>query len=173
MKPTLARPPRSVPLEPKPDASCAICHTDGARFFLEGADRLFGHVPGRFRLYRCSACGCVFQHPMPESSEIPEFYPEGYWWEEMRGQAAGMGSLLGRLEKAYREFVAMDHVRFLERCARRGPAGGRELLDVGCGEGRSYTSRAGEALWRTGSMLRHRRHLWPRNNTTWMFARGT
>jgi len=134
LKPILARPARTLP-QAKPEASCAICHTDGARFFLEGADRLFGHVPGRFRLYRCSACGCIFQHPMPESSEIPAFYPVGYWWEEGRGQAAGLGGIVARLEKAYREFVAMDHVRFVERCARRGPASGRELLDVGCGGG--------------------------------------
>ena len=46
----------------------------------------------------------------------------------------GLASLVNRLERAYREFVVRDHVRFLLRCARRC-SGGRSLLDIGCGSG--------------------------------------
>jgi len=43
--------------------------------------------------------------------------------------------LFRKLEKAYREFVVADHVRFLDFCARENAAGGKLLLDVGCGSG--------------------------------------
>jgi SAM-dependent methyltransferase len=45
-----------------------------------------------------------------------------------------MSRSLLRLERAYREFVALDHVRFLRACVPPS-AGKARLLDIGCGSG--------------------------------------
>jgi SAM-dependent methyltransferase len=52
--------------------------------------------------------------------------------------------LFRKLEKAHREFVIADHVRFLEFCAGKSGTNGKHLLDIGCGSGaflRSAQSR--------------------------------
>ena len=117
------------------EPACPICSFGGAAFFARGFDRLFGLARGSFRLFQCTSCGCVFQHPAPDEATIAGFYPDSYWWEEQRQGESLVESALRRLERRYREFVAMDHVRFLLRCARQARSSGRMLLDVGCGSG--------------------------------------
>ena len=112
--------------------ACPICGTSGTVRFAVASDRLFGIAPGTFRLHRCPSCGCIFQHPLPEPAAIASFYPQKYWWAE--NERSKLFVALGRMERAYREFVALDHVRFLERCAAEGSTG-RTLLDIGCGSG--------------------------------------
>lgn len=118
-----------------PAASCPICSTNETEFFVVGQDRLFCAVPDRFTLRRCGACGCIFQDPIPAQDKISSFYPKDYWWAPANRESSAVSRRLKSLETAYREFVAMDHVRFLERCAGRSGAGGRTLLDIGCGSG--------------------------------------
>ena len=118
--------------ETDPPASCPVCHSIRISFFARGRDRLFGLVPGPFRLLECRSCACVFQSPAPDAAAIPRFYPDAYWWSDAT-PAAGLARLLHRLERSYREFVTMGHVRFVRQCP---PAGGRRsLLDIGCGSG--------------------------------------
>ncbi len=114
------------------EPACPVCGAGGAADFAVGRDRLFGLAEGSFRLCRCRSCGCIFQHPLPEPSAIPSFYPDQYWWRQ--SPQSGSSKLIGRLERAYREFVALDHVRFLQRCAARAGSG-KTLLDIGCGSG--------------------------------------
>jgi len=114
---------------------CPICHASELSECPPGRDRLFGLATGVFALLRCRSCGSVFQNPIPENSALTKFYPQKYWWSEAAAQLSGCERLLGKLEKTYREFVTKDHVRFLEDCARRKPAGERLLLDIGCGNG--------------------------------------
>ncbi len=111
--------------------ACPVCRSTATDWFADARDRLFGLAQGRFRLYRCSFCECVFQHPLPDALAIASFYPEEYWWASDSSDARP--ARLMRLERAYREFVASDHVRFLEQCAAGTP--GRSLLDIGCGNG--------------------------------------
>jgi 2-polyprenyl-3-methyl-5-hydroxy-6-metoxy-1,4-benzoquinol methylase len=92
-------------------------------------------APGSFLLYRCRYCRCIFQHPLPHTSAIRGFYPDSYWWAEEANPRGAIANLIGRLERTYREFVAADHARFLERCARGTKPGERDLLDLGCGSG--------------------------------------
>jgi SAM-dependent methyltransferase len=124
---------------PQPGASqapvCPICSTAETEFFAVGQDRLFRAVPDSFNLRRCRACRCIFQDPIPTQDEIRSFYPEDYWWTPAHRQSSAISRSLKYLETAYREFVALDHVRFLERCARRSGAGEKLLLDIGCGSG--------------------------------------
>ncbi len=128
-------PSTDLPSHADDGISCPVCLHGNATSFASARDRLFGLAPGVFRLYRCSWCLSVFQHPMPGGSEIRGFYPGNYWWEEeQRGEGRGK-RFVARLERAYREFVTLDHVRYLLTCARRSPGSGRLLLDVGCGSG--------------------------------------
>jgi SAM-dependent methyltransferase len=69
---------------------------------------------------------------MPCAATLGSYYPDGYWWSPRR--RSGAAGLLSRLERAYREMVARDHVRFLRRCAT-ATAGRPTLLDIGCGSG--------------------------------------
>ena len=121
--------------KPAGSATCPVCHEPEATAGSLGKDRLFGLAPGVFPLFRCASCGCVFQHPLPEGSALAKFYPEEFWWSDKQESGSRVDRLLRRLEKAYRERVVADHVRFLDRCAREKPAGGMRLLDIGCGSG--------------------------------------
>jgi len=115
---------------PDCDPSCPICKAPRSPLFALTPDRLFGIAAGTFRLYRCASCGCIFQSPFPDPDTLASWYPRPYWWTESRG--SGLAGFLGRLERGYRQFVVMDHVRLLERYAS---GAGRTLLDVGCSSG--------------------------------------
>ncbi len=114
------------------DAACPICGTARVWWFATASDRLFGLAAGSVRLYRCLSCACIFQHPLPDPAAISSFYPAEYWWAVDRRSKLTLA--LGRMESAYREFVARDHVRFLQRCSPLQD-NRRELLDIGCGSG--------------------------------------
>ncbi len=116
-------------------AACPACLADGCTVETNGGDRLFRLAPGRYPLFRCRRCRCLFQHPMPAQEALAEFYPEGYWRFAGPSSSRAAGRLLERAEQAWREFANQGHVRFLRRSARRRPAAGRSLLDVGCGSG--------------------------------------
>jgi SAM-dependent methyltransferase len=111
--------------------ACPVCGYGDCLFWARRYDRLFGLVPGTFTLNRCPSCRCISQSPLPAESDIAGFYPETYWWSD----SSARESVIQRLERAYREFVAADHVRFLERCAKGAGPGERVLLDIGCGGG--------------------------------------
>jgi SAM-dependent methyltransferase len=117
------------------DTRCPVCTAPVTQPFAVAHDRFFQAVEGYFELRRCPACGCIFQNPLPSEDQISGFYPKTYWgWRADRPPSAVLGALR-RMETAYREFVAMDHVRFLRRCAFGSGARGRLLLDIGCGNG--------------------------------------
>ena len=114
-------------------AECPVCHSRQLSFFGRGRDRLFGLTPGTFLLLECRSCGCVCQSPVPDPSAISGFYPDEYWWSDVTPSRDGLATLLHGMERAYREFVTLDHVRFV----RQGivARGGCALLDIGCGSG--------------------------------------
>lgn len=114
---------------------CPICRAPDAVFHSEGWDRLFGLAKGKFPLFRCCSCGCVFQHPLPGPSALASFYPREYWWTGKPRTRSLIARLFTAMEKRYRELVTRDHVRFLDLCARKYPGSGRLLLDIGCGNG--------------------------------------
>ncbi len=129
MTPTMEEHPSGSPVS---DAVCPICGSGGVWWFATASDRLFGLVPGHFRLYRCLSCACIFQHPLPDPAAIYSFYPPEYWWQE--DPRSKLSLALSRMESTYREFVAGDHVRFLQRYLPLED-NRRTLLDIGCGSG--------------------------------------
>ena len=127
--------PASISITPSIPEACPICRASEIVSCPPGRDRLFGRAKGLFALFRCQACGCVFQHPFPDSSALAEFYPQEYWWSESPSQENRWARLFHRLEKAYREFVTRDHVRFLNQCVSGRSGSEKLLLDIGCGNG--------------------------------------
>ena len=122
-------------LEMSASRSCPVCASQAISHFGDGQDRLFGLAEGTFTLLRCNLCKCIFQSPLPDEASIARYYPDSYWWAGEAASDSQIPSLLSRLERIYREFVASDHLRFLESCAKPGGSHGRSLLDIGCGSG--------------------------------------
>jgi rubredoxin len=52
---------------------CPVCHGTGAHDF-SSTDMMFGGDEV-FAYHRCSDCGLVYQHPMPDGERIAAFYP--------------------------------------------------------------------------------------------------
>jgi 2-polyprenyl-3-methyl-5-hydroxy-6-metoxy-1,4-benzoquinol methylase len=130
-----SHPAEPSPNEPVSNSACPICCKPEVVAWFSGKDRLFGLAPGVFSLLRCTFCGCIFQQPLPDEASLATFYPQKYWWSEAYGQGSGPARLFRNLEKAYRELVVADHVRFLDDCSREKVPGGKRLLDIGCGSG--------------------------------------
>jgi 2-polyprenyl-3-methyl-5-hydroxy-6-metoxy-1,4-benzoquinol methylase len=115
--------------------ACPVCRTSDATACHSVGDRLFGLASGTFNLFRCAFCKCTFLHPLPEESTLAGFYPQEYWWSEKTTSESFFSIFFQKMEKAYREFVIADHVRFLDYCARKNGEGEKRLLDIGCGSG--------------------------------------
>jgi SAM-dependent methyltransferase len=115
--------------------ACPICRAPESVACCSARDRLFGLADGAFNLFRCAICQCIFLHPLPEEAALSGFYPQEYWWSEETSSGSFFSRLFRKLEKAYREFVVADHVRFLDYCAGRNEGGEKRLLDIGCGSG--------------------------------------
>jgi 2-polyprenyl-3-methyl-5-hydroxy-6-metoxy-1,4-benzoquinol methylase len=72
---------------------------------------------------------------MPKDSDLESFYPEAYWWADKKDTHSSMAGILRSVERIYRETVLLDHVCFLQRCARKNAPEEKTLLDIGCGSG--------------------------------------
>jgi 2-polyprenyl-3-methyl-5-hydroxy-6-metoxy-1,4-benzoquinol methylase len=115
--------------------ACPVCRAPDSAACYSVDDRLFGLARGTFELFRCASCHCTFLHPLPDESTLAGCYPQEYWWSEKSASESFFSRLFRKMEKAYREFVVADHARFLDYCARKNGAGGKRLLDIGCGSG--------------------------------------
>jgi len=124
--------------------ACPVCGAD-ASYEFTGSDLLYG-ASGSYDYGRCNHCGAVFQVPMPDAEQIAAFYPDDYEqyqpeertrplknWEkgalravhgyrrlDVPGKYVLAGQLLGRLK--YRDAPPV--------------VGGRQALDIGCGNGK-------------------------------------
>jgi len=107
-------------------STCLVCGSDKFARLFAGADRLYGTTEREFAVVRCGGCGLLRLEPQPTREELPNYYPENYWFAPDRSAAS-------RLEEAYRRLVLRDHVRFVMHAMARAPEG--PLLDVGCGGG--------------------------------------
>lgn len=125
-------------------ANCPLCSAPAEPAF-DAPDRFFAIAKGRYEYFRCGACDCVFQWPLPDPSAISEFYPDRYFW------SPGEKSWLGMLESAYRDFVLRDHVSFFRRCV---PHTGK-VLEIGCGTG-AFLNRLQGYRYSVGGVERSR-----------------
>jgi 2-polyprenyl-3-methyl-5-hydroxy-6-metoxy-1,4-benzoquinol methylase len=98
---------------------CSLCNSRSRTLLLSGPDRWHG-VPGTFTLYRCAACGLIYQTPRPTAESFAAIYPADYIPHSADSRA---------------EYIPHpDTVRACKFINRWQPAG-HTLLDIGCGSG--------------------------------------
>jgi SAM-dependent methyltransferase len=108
-------------------STCLVCGSGQFAKLFEASDRLYHTTQKEFSVVRCGQCGLVRLDPQPPPAELPQYYPDNYWF-------APDASAASRMEEAYRRLVLRDHVQFVEQAMRQTTAQG-PLLDVGCGGG--------------------------------------
>lgn len=106
---------------------CLLCGSQKAIPMFESTDRLYGTTTRQFGVVRCGECGLLRLDPQPAPAELPQYYPDSYWFAPDQSAAS-------RMEERYRRMVLRDHVRFVVQALRGSPARG-PLLDVGSGGG--------------------------------------
>ena len=104
-----------------------LCGHGEARWELTGRDRLYHTTARAFDVVACGGCGLLRLSPRPLEAELPQYYPQQYWF-------SGDRSLAGRLEESFRRLLIRDHARFVQRAYRNAGATG-PMLDAGCGGG--------------------------------------
>lgn len=149
--------------------SCPLCGSDQRTLLYEGLrDRIFFCAPGAWTLHRCDGCSCAYLDPRPTPETISKAYEHYYTHEDeaqgatvslwKRIKHAGKNGYLNRawdtsfspasrmigmlLPPSIKALIDGQMMRHLPR-----PAGGRSLLDVGCGSGH-FLSFAQSAGWR-------------------------
>jgi len=108
-------------------SACLVCGSDRLAHLFHASDRLYHTTKKEFSVVRCAGCGLVRLDPVPSPEELPNYYPDNYWF-------APDATAASRMEEAYRRLVLRDHVQFVEQALRQTRAPG-PLLDVGCGGG--------------------------------------
>ena len=149
--------------------NCPLCGSVQRTILYEGLrDRAFFCAPGSWSLHRCGGCKCVYLDPRPTPESMCRAYEQYYthqiedqkvpgsllkltrraikngylnrkWGTNLSPSSQILGILLPKYLKA---FIDEELMRHLPR-----PAGGRSLLDVGCGSGQ-FLSIAQNAGWR-------------------------
>jgi SAM-dependent methyltransferase len=103
---------------------CPLCDFAGFAVLFSGSDRLYRTTDRQFQVVECGRCNLLRLYPRPSREELPQYYPEGYWWAPEK-------SVVSRLEDLYRRVVLSDHLHFVWPGVQdRSP-----VLDVGCGGG--------------------------------------
>jgi SAM-dependent methyltransferase len=128
---------------------CPVCATPQRRVLYDDlGDRLFA-VPGRWRLWRCTACGAAYLDPRPAPHAIARAYPGSYYTHEDPAEALAGAAAMVRTPVAGRILVAcVGILPLLPRSTRNdaslaatrrtqdpNTASTPRLLDVGCGGG--------------------------------------
>lgn len=98
---------------------CSLCHSQSRTLLLSGPDRWHG-VLGTFTLYRCAACGLIYQTPRPTAESFAAIYPDDYVPHS------------ADISAEYTPYP--DTVRACGFINRWQP-NGHTLLDIGCGAG--------------------------------------
>jgi SAM-dependent methyltransferase len=120
-------PPSGPELAGEDGSECPACGCSKVIVLFRAGDRLYATTHRVFAVVQCSSCKLMRLDPQPDPRELAGYYPRSYWFAPGETTA-------DRLEQAYRRFVLLDHVRFVER-ALRNAGGSGPVLDIGCGGG--------------------------------------
>jgi SAM-dependent methyltransferase len=122
-------------------AECELCGT--ARYsdpLATGWDFEYATSRQEFRIIRCSACGLVYLADRPVAEALPIIYPPNYYsFDESARENRLVKAIRDRLER--RKAVAYTNL------LGQGP---RDVLDVGCGDGRllDILKGGGDGRWK-------------------------
>lgn len=103
---------------------CNWCGAHDTNFCFEGPDRLL-HLPGLFRVVRCSNCGLMRQDPRLKWESLQDYYPESY-----PSYFSPSDKDPSSISKSIHQYGMWKRLRAIERHQSSGL-----LLDVGCGSG--------------------------------------
>ena len=106
------------------DVPCALCGEREARSVARGEDFEYETCRNEFSFVRCARCGHYYLSPRPQAADLDVIYPSNYYAFE------GISNpLVIRAQRLWES----GKVRIYRSYLGSGP---RNLLDVGCGEGR-------------------------------------
>lgn len=106
------------------DVPCALCGDREALSVARGEDFEYHTCRNEFRFLRCAHCGHHYLSPRPQATDLDVIYPASYYAFE--GISNPLVIRAQRLWESGKVRIYRSHL---------GP-GPRNLLDVGCGEGR-------------------------------------
>ena len=121
-------------------AQCELCGTAvHAAPLATGWDFEYATSHREFRIVRCAACGLVYLADRPVAEALPIIYPPNYYSFDESARE-------NRLIKAARDRLERRKAAAYGRLLGPGP---REVLDVGCGDGRllDILRNHGDASW--------------------------
>ena len=107
---------------------CPICAADRFRLYWQCDD---------FAFQRCSECGCIYQNPQPDQSELLSRYDAEYF-EYERENEEGFHRLMR---------LSLEDIHF-DRLSENFSRDRKRFLDIGCATGMLIESLAGEG-WDT------------------------
>ena len=123
--------------------SCLVCGSARLRpWRTDARDFQQEHADGRFAYGRCLSCGTHVETVRPAESELAKIYFTGYGPYQQRPVAAAppplhpaarIAAVPARALAAGLELVAPSRLATVSHAFYEPPAGGRTLLDYGCG----------------------------------------
>jgi SAM-dependent methyltransferase len=132
---------------------CPICRAHGKHEF-SSADLMFGGTKS-YVYHRCTACGVIYQHPLPGDAEIAGFYPESYivYCQPSRTEFDAVQKAVLKHRYGYDNLTTSWPAGVFARLtpAARIPEvipriEGGTVLDIGCGNG-EYLLRLRSIGW--------------------------
>jgi 2-polyprenyl-3-methyl-5-hydroxy-6-metoxy-1,4-benzoquinol methylase len=127
-----------------------LCGSSRPRVVYEELTDERHHLPGRFGIVRCEACGLLYLAPRPVAAHLADYYPPDYACHQCDPDSSELAHVRLSMRKRARRALVGGAERLYQR--RYGessrivpPFGGGRLLDVGCGPGEFLASmqRAG------------------------------
>lgn len=130
----MAASPAHLDLE---ETVCTLCGSGESEVCASGRDFEYDTCSNRFHFVRCRECGHQYLNPRPSSSDLDVIYPPDYY-----SFVGTTNPLVARLQRVWERRKIRLYRRFVG-------IGDRNLLDVGCGDGRllSLLEEAGDPGW--------------------------